>query len=470
MVIALASVQKDAPWSSAQNRHPGQFSLQVEPMRIFTCTSCGNTLFFENVRCTDCGHTLAYFPDHGVVSAIEPIETQGSRTAADSPLIYRALLKQVEGEYRLCANSSEYGICNSAVPVEDPEPLCQACRLNDVVPDVSDPKAVDAWQALERWKRAMLYTLRELGLPIESRKERPENGLMFSFMSDSPDGKNKVFTGHSDGLITINVAEADDPFREKLRKQLGEGYRTVLGHFRHEIGHYYWDRLIRDSPWLPAYRGIFGDESVDYQESVQRHYAQGAPADWPQHYVSSYATMHPWEDWAETWAHYLHIIDTLGTARAYGLVLRPKPDGRASSDLSVAARSLDFYDFDALMAGWVPVTVALNSLNRSMGLIDPYPFVLCADVIEKLRFVHDVVRHWNSSVDKRNNIIAAWLEQKPWNPPAPQPKPVQQTPEPAIGPESAVGGQPAAAAQPARPAEAASAAPQKPPTGAPARA
>lgn len=421
-------------------------------MRIFTCASCGNTVFFENVRCTHCGHTLAYFPEHGVVTAIEPIERPNTAATEDSPPIYRALLKQVEGEYRLCANSSEYGVCNSAVPADDPEPLCQACRLNDVVPDPSVPKAVEAWHALERWKRAMLFTLRELGLPIESRKERPENGLMFSFMQDSPDGTNKVFTGHSDGLITINVAEADDPFREKLRKQLGEGYRTVLGHFRHEIGHYYWDRLIRDSPWLPAYRGVFGDESVDYATSVQRHYSQGAPADWPQHYVSAYATMHPWEDWAETWAHYLHIIDTLGTARAYGLVLRPKPGGRASSDLSVAARSLDFYDFDALMAGWVPVTVALNSLNRSMGLIDPYPFVLCVDVIEKLRFVHDVVRNWNASADKRNAIIAGWLAEHPE--PVAQPKAVEQPPAPNAEPAGpskpeaagAVAAQPAAAA------------------------
>jgi hypothetical protein len=419
-------------------------------MRIFTCASCSNTVFFENVRCTHCGHTLAYFPEHGVISAIEPVSLPAEQqTPPDAPQLYTALAKQIEGQYRLCANSSAYGVCNSAVAADDPEPLCQACRLNDIIPDLSNPQALEAWQSLERWKRRLLFSLRELGLPIESRAERP-HGLMFSFMSDSPDGRNKVFTGHSDGLITINIAEADDPFREKLRKRLGEGYRTVLGHFRHEIGHYFWDRLIRDSPWLPAYRGIFGDESVDYAESVKRHYSQGAPADWPQHYVSSYATMHPWEDWAETWAHYLHIIDTLGTARAYGLVLRPKSDGRSNEELSVSARSLDLEDFEDLLAGWVPVTVALNSLNRSMGLIDPYPFVLCAEVIKKLHFVHDVVSHWDDDEKMQAKIIAAWLKDNPAPPAVIQAPPADAAPAPdaSMAPAPAA---PATAAPPANP-------------------
>ena len=377
-------------------------------MKIFTCAHCDNTVFFENVRCIHCGHTLAYFPEYGVVTAIVPLPHRG-KTSSDSPLLYRALQKEIKGIYRLCSNSVTYGVCNSAVPWRDPEPLCRACRLNDVIPDLSDKSALDAWQSLERWKRRLLFSLRELGLPLESRQEQPDNGLMFSFMKDGPDGA-KVFTGHSDGLITINIAEADDPFREKLRKELGETYRTVLGHFRHEIGHYYWDRLIRDSRWLPAYRALFGDESIDYGEAVKRHYAQGAPPDWPLHYVSSYATMHPWEDWAETWAHYLHITDTLESARSYGLVLRPKARGRWRKLLSMSANDVNREDFDSLIAAWVPVTIALNSLNRSMGLIDPYPFVLSATVIEKLRFVHDVVSLWNASERAQNKRIETWLE------------------------------------------------------------
>jgi hypothetical protein len=366
-------------------------------------------VFFENVRCTECGYTLAYFPERGVVTAIEPLDLPGS---ADASPLYRSLSGQIPGRFRLCANSAAYGVCNSAVAADDDEPLCQACRLNDDLSDLTDltePSALQAWQSLERSKRRLLFSLRELGLPIETRKERPRNGLMFSFLRDRADRSCKVFTGHSDGMITINIAEADDPFREKLRKQFGEGYRTVLGHFRHEIGHYYWDRLISDSPWLPAFRRIFGDESVDYAESVRRHYSKGAPANWSRHYVSAYATMHPWEDWAETWAHYLHIVDTLDTARSHGVVLSPNANWRSSSEMSMSADALDFENFDDLFAGWVPVTVALNSLNRSMGLIDPYPFVLCAEVMEKLRFVHDVVRHWDSRAELRSQIIAGWL-------------------------------------------------------------
>jgi hypothetical protein len=369
-------------------------------------------VFFENVRCTECGYTLAYFPERGLVTAIEPLEPAASTDA--SPL-YRSLSGQIQGHFRLCANSAAYGVCNSAVAADDDEALCQACRLNDDLSDLTDfaePSAREAWQSLERSKRRLLFSLRELGLPIETRKERPRNGLMFSFLRDRADRSCKVFTGHSDGLITINIAEADDPFREKLRKQFGEGYRTVLGHFRHEIGHYYWDRLISDSPWLPAFRRIFGDESIDYAESVRRHYAKGAPANWSRHCISAYATVHPWEDWAETWAHYLHIVDTLDTARSHGLVLCPRADGRSGAELSMSARALDFENFDELFAGWVPVTVALNSLNRSMGLIDPYPFVLCAEVMEKLRFVHDVVRHWDARAELRGQIVAGWLGRK----------------------------------------------------------
>jgi len=373
-------------------------------MRIFSCAHCKNTVFFENVRCIHCGEALAYFPEQRLVTSIEPL---AAPTDPDAPQLYRAGDENITGEYRLCANSTAYGVCNSAVAADDPESLCEACRLNDVIPDLSDPEALSAWQSLERAKRRLLFSLHELGLPIESRATRP-NGLQFSFMKDLPDG-GKVFTGHSDGLITINIAEADDPLREKLRKQLGESYRTVLGHFRHEIGHYYWDRLIKDSPWLPAFRKLFGDETIDYAQAVQRHYAQGAPRDWPQHYVSAYATMHPWEDWAETWAHYMHLVDTLETAQTYGLVLRPEPVGGRSSK-PVSVRGLDFGHFDELLEAWVPVTVALNSLNRSMGLIDPYPFVLCDDVIAKLRFVHDLITLWNADATKRNRVIAAWQE------------------------------------------------------------
>ena len=197
-------------------------------MRLFTCSKCGNAIYFENVRCVNCGYTLAYFPEHGLVTSIRPMRTW-RRKPADAPL-YKALIKEIKGKYRLCANSAA-GVCNSAVSADDPEELCHDCRLNDVVPDLTSPEALEAWQSLERWKRRLLFSLRQLQLPIESRAERPKNGLMFSFMRDSPDGKQKVFTGHCDGLITINIAEADDPFREKLRKQMARELSHRAGSF-----------------------------------------------------------------------------------------------------------------------------------------------------------------------------------------------------------------------------------------------
>ena len=243
-------------------------------------------------------------------------------------------------------------------------------------------------------------------------------GLAFDFLKDA--GEQKVWTGHSDGLITINIAEADDPFREKMRIQLGETYRTLLGHFRHEIGHYYWDRLIRDSRWLSRFRALFGDEQIDYEQAKQKHYG-GGPGDWQQRFVSQYASMHPWEDWAETWAHYLHMVDTLETARCYGLSIRPPttegPDGeallspRTAADASVAARRLDLHSFDDLMAGWVPLTIALNSLSRSMGLPDTYPFILSTPAIEKLAFVHNVVELEGTRPGKGEEGEPAW---GPW--------------------------------------------------------
>jgi hypothetical protein len=399
-------------------------------MRIFTCAHCNNTVFFENVRCFHCGQTLAYFPEQRIVTSIQALPApEGTTPDANAPVLYETENKEISGQFRLCANSVEYGVCNSAVPAEDPEPLCEACRLNDVIPDLSEPESMSAWQSLERAKRRLLFSLHELGLPVESRTDRP-TGLQFSFMKDQPG--EKVFTGHNDGLITINIDEANDPLREKLRAQLNESYRTVLGHFRHEIGHYYWDRLVKDTPWLNACRKLFGDESIDYGEAVKRHYAEGSPPDWPQHYVSSYATMHPWEDWAETWAHYMHLVDTLETAQTYGLTLKPKPVGGPSA-AAVSVRGLDFEDFDELVSAWVPLTVALNSLNRSMGIIDPYPFVLCDDVLAKLHFVHDLITLWDVDEAQRSKAIAKWEKVAPLAPPAQAAAPQQQA-QPAAAP------------------------------------
>ncbi len=296
-----------------------------------------------------------------------------------------------QAHYRQCGNQIDHAACNWAVPEhESQQRFCRACRLNQVIPNLEDPKAKQAWIKLEECKRRLIYTLLELGLPLESRADDPERGLAFEFKGDQP-GEEPVLIGHDHGLITINIAEADSPFREKTRLELGESYRTLLGHFRHEIGHYYWQRLVAESSHLAAFRKLFGDERSSYDDALTAHYQNGAPPDWPSRFVTSYASMHPWEDWAESWAHYLHMVDTLDTARSFGLALRPQAGLRDRDKLAAGMRRLDFEDFDDLEGAWVPLTIALNSLNRSMGLPDSYPFALSEPALKKIRFVHDVV-------------------------------------------------------------------------------
>jgi hypothetical protein len=350
-------------------------------VKIFSCSNCGQFVFFENVQCTRCGKTLAYLPEPQVVSVME--------AAGDD--VWKALAPAAEGaRHRLCANYTDKAACNWAVVESDPEAHCRSCRLDRVIPDLSNPATHAAWVQLEQAKRRLLFSLMDLRLPLAGKGNDPVGGLAFAFLADEP-GK-KVVTGHSDGLVTINVAEADSAFREKTRLELGEAYRTLLGHFRHEVGHYYWDRLIQADPGrLEAFRKLFGDESADYQVALQRHYDNGPMPDWQSRFVSAYASMHPWEDWAETWAHYLHIVDTLQTAEGYGMSIRPKAVDTGAMGPKVDARHLNFESFDVLVDQWMPLTWALNSLNRSMGLGDPYPFVLAAPALDKLRFVHDTI-------------------------------------------------------------------------------
>ncbi len=262
----------------------------------------------------------------------------------------------------------------------------------------------------------MFYTLLKFKLPLATKAEEPD-ALAFDFIADQtgPQGHIPVLTGHEDGLITINIAEADDPERERRRSQMGEPYRTLLGHFRHEIAHYYWDRLVAQSASLEEFREIFGDEQQDYGQSLQQHYANGPPRDWPDRFVSSYASSHPWEDFAETWAHYLHMVDALETASAFGLRVRPKV---GSIDMSA---KLDFDPHDAdmtrIIEAWLPLTYAMNSMNRSMGFQDFYPFVLAPAVIAKLAFIHRLTHpsgtpHAHEGSRETLRAIAAGLRRK----------------------------------------------------------
>ena len=351
-------------------------------MRLFKCTHCGQVLYFENSKCEKCNYILG-FSDQSL--QLTPLIKQGNDA-------YKIYGNNSENLYRYCKNH-EYNVCNWLIPSEDKNSFCTACRLNRTIPDLSKDEYRQQWNMIETAKHRLVYSLLKMKLPLQSKTVDPKNGLSFDFLADEKkEGQPKILTGHSEGLITINIAEADDIAREMARKAMDEVYRTVLGHFRHEVGHYYWDRLIDNAPYLEQCRELFGDDRKDYGEALKEHYEKGSPPDWAEHFISAYATMHPWEDWAETWAHYLHIIDTLETASSFGVSIHPNIGDSSSSIINADIR-VDPYNvenFSEIFRLWLPLTFALNSLNRSMGLRDLYPFVISSKVTDKLSFIHKV--------------------------------------------------------------------------------
>ncbi len=354
-------------------------------MKVFHCDHCNQPVFFENTTCLACGHVLAYLPD---LREIGSLERDGDRWTSPLP-------SAAGRSYRLCRNYTEADVCNWAITDDDDaEALCQACRLTRVIPDLSLAGRKEDWYRIEVAKRRLVYSLTGLGLPVVDRSRDPDGGLAFEFLADTINGiggsHTPVLTGHENGVIRINIAEADDAERERRRHALGEPYRTLLGHLRHESGHYYWTHLVQNTNRLDAFRELFGDERQDYAGALDTYYQQGPRLDWQKHFISAYSTAHAWEDWAETWAHYLHIVDTLETASACGLALKPARRDEPSFS-SVPAPEHGRGAFDRMITSWFPVTYILNSLNRGMGLSDGYPFVLSPDAIDKLRFVHDVV-------------------------------------------------------------------------------
>ena len=354
-------------------------------MKIFQCQACDQPVTFESTVCDSCERRLGYVCDRHAVSALEPCG-EGER----GPL-FRAYAHPGR-KYRPCANAA-HDACNWMVPEESDEAYCVTCRHNRVVPDLRVPANLDRWRQIEAAKHRLFYSLLRLELPLVTRLEYSD-GLAFDFLVDPAETQSPgppVMTGHLDGLITLSIAEADDVERERRRKLFGEFYRTLLGHFRHEIGHYFWNLLVRFDPSLPAFRALFGDESIDYGMSLARHHAEGPPPDWQENFVSAYATAHPWEDFAETFAHYLHIVDTLETASAFEIRLRPKLRG-GEGEANPVTVDFDPYetpDFQRVVEAWLPLTYAVNSLNRSMGQPPLYPFKLTPAVIAKLAFVHE---------------------------------------------------------------------------------
>jgi hypothetical protein len=317
-------------------------------MRAFACPTCSQLVFFENTACLNCGTELGFrWPEREL-------------GALDGPR---------------CANL-ETAACNWVAA--GPGELCFSCRLTRTRPADDDVAGLAALRSAEAAKRRLLFELGELALPID--------GLRFDLLSSE---SQPVTTGHANGVVTLDLAEADDPHRERMRQELGEPYRTLLGHFRHEVGHFYFTVLANDDERRERARMLFGDERADYQHALDRHYAEGPPARWQERHVSAYATMHPAEDWAETFAHYLHMRDGSQTAAAYGLELHG-PDLPAGDAFAASPRDAPG-SFDEIVAAWLSLSYALNAINRSMGRDDLYPFVLAPAVVDKLRFVHELV-------------------------------------------------------------------------------
>jgi hypothetical protein len=326
-------------------------------MRSFACGHCGRLVFFENTLCLYCQTPQGFVPERLALIALEG-------AAAD--------------ELHRCANFDLIG-CNWMVASQGR--LCRSCELTRTRPGDSDKVGITELTDAESAKRRVIMQLLDLGLPGVA----PDR-LSFDLLSSEAE---PVTTGHADGVITIDLAESDDARREQRRTELGEPYRTMLGHLRHELGHYFQPQLISGDDDWSACRGLFGDDRVDYGEALDRHYQSGPPADWPQRFVSAYATMHPMEDWAETFAHYLHIRDTLGTAADYRVVVGgPRAVADTRQLESTPRPDAAERGFDEVLAEWLPLTYALNAVNRSMGREDLYPFTLAQPVIDKLRFVH----------------------------------------------------------------------------------
>lgn len=381
--------------SSRPAAPPTRLSALVE--RASHCR-CGQQIFFRNNLCLACGTGLGYDPERASLMPLmpghEPDTWQRWLPAQADPAV-------AQPQYRRCANLRTPAACNWLVPLESANesgtpPFCRACRLNRTIPALADPAFPDngeLWARIENAKRRLVSALIALGLPVASRVwEDPRHGLMFDFLRGTRD-TGQIMTGHEDGLITLNVEEADDAVREAARKAMREPYRTLLGHLRHEVGHYYWDRLIDGTPWLERFRELFGDEREDYARSLRRHYEQGPKAGWQQRFVSAYASAHPWEDWAECWAHYLHMRDTVDTALNFGLDIEsPQVDITAfGADALYRPADADAPRFLKLVNGWTRLSTLLNEMSHSMGQPDFYPFVLTRDAVAKLQFIHLVV-------------------------------------------------------------------------------
>lgn len=352
-------------------------------MKIYNCNVCGELVYFENSMCLNCNSELGYIPELDEMTVI---------TVAGDNLYKSSSALSGNSLFKKCSNYQYENVCNWMVNEADPQSQCISCRLNLMLPDLGIHENRIYWHKLEQAKRRLVYSLLRLNLPLVGKNVNRKEGLGFAFLKDDTWSSfretKKVMTGHSEGLITINLAEANDAVREKVRLKMNERYRTLLGHFRHEIGHYYWSRLIeKNKELLSRFRELFGDERQNYNKSLNQYYKTGPAPGWQSVFVSAYASSHPWEDWAESWAHYMHMVESLETARSWGLSVKYKK-GLQQSEVDMNSSGESFSD---MLNQWIYLGIALNSLNRSMGMADVYPFILSPSSIGKMEFVHNVI-------------------------------------------------------------------------------
>ena len=234
-------------------------------MRSYPCPNCSRPTHFEVRVCPECAFTLGYDPASDKLLFLADDATNWRDASGDAHQV------------GVCANNNDFAVCNWLVPADGSASLCAACRHNRTIPDLTGPTVPERWGKIEAAKRRLFHTLLQLHLPMETVAEAEATGtigLAFDFLYDpvgETTGTVQITTGHEDGLVTLNLLEADDVQREKMRTGLGEPYRTLLGHFRHEVGHYYWARLIEHTPEIDGFRQVFGDERISYEDAMKQH-------------------------------------------------------------------------------------------------------------------------------------------------------------------------------------------------------